>query len=291
MRFSTAVRLSVPIALLAVPADALAATTIRPSSVTGRMVAGARPSTMRLHCPPSAVALNGAVARRGAGVAILGSRPDRDAGGWTFRAVARGSGSRSMSAVLRCVHLAVPSGLSGVRLDVRTRHRPGIAIAPGGTAAVRLGCGPAWTATGYGLDGGNDAVRPAQARPLAHGWRFTLENTGSTTARGRMSIRCIRTRIAARRAGGGTAELRFDVTRPSFSTTFPRGGPQIDGSGCRAGRFNLAAGGSLDPAGTIELIIASPLRERGARWRFARPGDGDRFTGHTVCLSRGSRFH
>jgi hypothetical protein len=292
MAFSAAVRLSVVLVLLAVPAEALGASTIRTSSVTGRLVvpAGAT-SKIRLHCPQSAVALNAAVTRRGAGVVVRRSIPGQDVGSWAFRVAASGSGSRSVSAVVRCVRLRVPAGLSAVRLHVKTRSRPGIPVAAGATETVRLGCGAGWSATGYALTGdAGDTVRLAAVVPNAHGWRFTLENTGSAPTRAGVSARCLRTRVAARRQGGGTAELRFNVTRPSFSTVFPRGGPQIDATGCRVGRFSLAAGGSVDPASTIELLIASPLRERGARWRFGQPREGDRFTGRVVCLSRTSRF-
>ena len=293
MRFTTLVRLSFLVAVLAVPADALAAGAVRTSSVTARLVVPTgEPSTISLHCPPNAVALNGAIAKQGGGVIVRRSIPGRGSGGWAFRVAAGGAGSRSVSAVLRCVSVSLPTGFTRTRLDVRTRTTSGIVLAPGETASMQRGCGNRWTATGYALAGGtNGDVRLAQVVPGAHGWRFTLENTGSSTAIGGVSVRCVRSKITATGAGGETAELRFNVTRPSFSTTFPRGGAQIDATGCRTGSFSVAAGGSVDPASTIELLIASPIRERGARWRFGQPSEGDRFTGHTVCLSRGSRFH
>ena len=293
MGFKTAVRLAVLIAVLAVPADALAASTVRTSSVTGRLVVPqGSSSTIRLHCPPGAVALNGAIARQGGGVIVRRSIPGGEGDAWAFRVAAGGAGSREVSAVLRCVSLRLPAGLTHSRLDVRTRSTDGMELAPGETASTRLGCGNRWTATGYGLAGGrNGDVRLAAVVPGAHGWRFTLENTGSATAVAGVSAHCLRSRARATGPGGAAAELRFNVTRPSFHTSFPRGGPQIDATGCRTGRFSLAAGGSLDPASTIELLIASPIRERGGRWRFAQPSAGDEFTGHTVCLSRTSRFH
>ena len=292
MRFTSLVRLSVLVAVFALPADALAASSIRTSSVTGRLVvSGGSPSTMRLDCEPSAVALNGAVTRRGAGVAILGSSPGRDAGSWTFRAKASGAGSRSVSAVLRCVRLQVPAGLSGVRLHVRTRHRGGIAIAPGATATARLGCGRAWTATGYALGGGGDAVRLPQALPVAHGWRFTLENTGSTPAVVRVSVRCIGTTVTARRAGGGTAALRFGITRRPFERAFSAGPSRRETTGrCGGTRFSLAAGIQLDPADPFESDIATPSGPNGARWTFRNVSAGDGFRAYMVCLGRGSAF-
>jgi hypothetical protein len=293
MAFTTAVRLAVLLAVLAVPADALAASTLRTSSVTGRMVVpDGRSSTIRLHCPPGAVALNGAIARQGGGVIVRRSIPGGDGDAWAFRVAAGGAGSRAVSAVLRCVSLRLPTGFTHSRLDVRTRSAGGVDLAPGETVSARLGCGNRWTATGYAVDGGrNGDVRLAEVVPGAHGWRFTLENTGSAAAVAGVSAHCLRSKARATGPGGAAAELRFNVTRPSFHTTFPRGGPQIEASGCRTGRFSLAAGGSLDPASTIELLIASPIRERGGRWRFGRPSAGDEFTGYTVCLSRRSRFH
>jgi hypothetical protein len=292
MRFTTVVRLSILAAVLALPADALGANTIRTSSVTSRVVVPTgSPSTIRLDCPASAVALNGAVTRRGAGVAILGSRPGRRAGSWTFRAAASGTGSRSVSTVLRCVRFRLPAGISSVRLDVRTRNRPGIVIAPGETATARLGCGRAWTATGYALSGGGDAVRLPQALPLAHGWWYTLENTGSTPARVRVSARCIRTKVTARRAGGGTAELRFGFTRRSFEQAFPAGPSRRASTGsCGGSRFSVAAGIQLDPADPFESITASPTGGDGARWTFRHVGPGDGFRAYMVCLGRGSAF-
>lgn len=292
MRFSTAVRLSVLIAVLAVPADALGAATVRTSSVTGRMVVpGGSPSTLSLRCPAGAVALNAAIAQQGRGVVVRRSIPGAGSGDWSFRVAAGGSGARSVSAVLRCVSLRLPEGFTRAHVRVKTQRKADLLIAPGATGTTAVACGSRWTATGYALSGGRRGdVRLAEVVPSAHGWRFTLENTGPSRARAEVAVRCLRSKAIATNPGGGTSELRFNVTRPSFSTTFPRGGPQIEASGCRVGRFNLAAGGALDPASTIELLIASPLRERGARWKFARRQEGDRFTGHTVCLSRRSRF-
>jgi hypothetical protein len=292
MPFSAVVRLSVVLALLAVPAEALGADTVRTSSVSGRLVVSSgSPSTIRLHCPPTAVALNGAVTRRGAGVTILGSKPGRDPGSWIFRAAASGAGSRSVSAVLRCVRVEVPAGLSRVRLDVRTRSRPGLAIAPDATKFVRIGCGRAWTATGYALYGGAGAVRLPEAAPQAHEWRFTLENTGSRAAHVRLTVRCIRTAVTARRAGGGTAELRFGVTRRSFEKAYPAGPSRRAATGsCGGSRFSVASGVQLDPADPFELVTASPSGTGGSRWTFRNVSAGDGFRAYMVCLARGSGF-
>src|SRR3954462_4114544 len=134
MPFTTAVRLSILIAVLAVPADALAATTVHTSSVTGRVVAPAgRAATLGLHCPAGAVALNGAVARQGRGAVVRSTMPGRRSGDWVFRVAARGAGSRTVTAVLRCVSLRVPGEFTRARVNIKTQRRTDIVIAPGGT--------------------------------------------------------------------------------------------------------------------------------------------------------------
>ena len=293
MRFTSLVRLSALIAVFALPADALAASSIRTSSVTGGLVvSGGSPSTMRLHCGPSAVALNGAVTRRGAGVAILGSRPGRDAGSWSFRAAASGAGSRSMSAMLRCVSVRLPDGFTHTRIDLKTERATDIALGPGATGTARVGCGSQWTATGYALDaGGSGDVRLAEVVPGRHGWRFTLENTGATPARATVSTRCLRSKVTASAPGGETAELRFDVSDLDFTSSLAGEGRRTETVGCADGRFSVAAGSSVDSADSIELVTASPVRRRLSRWVFENVTPGDRFTGHVLCLRTGSRFH
>jgi hypothetical protein len=287
MRLSTAVRLSILIALLAVPADALGASAVRTSSVTGRVVVpDGRSTTMRLHCPPGAAALNAAVTRQGRGVVVQRSVPGSGSGDWGFRVAARGAGSRSVSAVLRCISLRLPDGLTRARLSVATRDREGPVLARGATATLRLGCGRAWTATGYALRGG-EGVRLAAVEPDAHGWRFTLENTGSATARAGVSVRCLRTKVAA--TGPGTsAEMTVGVTRPTRSNTLGPGSSTFRHSCGR--RFSLATGSIVDPAASIDLAVSSPAGPAGGRWTFRNASGGDRVRSFLVCLSRASRF-
>ena len=293
MRFTTALGLSVLLALIALPADALAAGAVRPSSVTGSLIVPAgRPSTISLHCPPGAVALNGAITRRGDGVVVRRSIPGEGSGDWAFRVARDGAGSRSVSAVLRCVALRLPDGLSHARLDVRSRSRSGIELAPGAKRFVRVGCGRNWTATGYALSDGSGRVRLPEAAPEAHEWRFTLENTGTSTALAGLSVRCLRPGVTATRSGGGSAELRFGVTRPSFEHAFPAGPSRRTASGgCGGTRFSVAAGLQLDPADPFEVITAGPRRAGGARWTFRNVSAGDAFRGYVVCLARNSAFH
>jgi hypothetical protein len=291
MLLRTALRLSVLLALLAVPGDALAAGVVRTFSVTGTVTvpaAGAR--TLSLQCPSGAVALNGAVTRRGGGVAVRRSVPGKASGNWAFRVAAQGAGSRSVSAVVRCVALRLPTGFTAARLDVSSRNRSLVEIAPGAAVSTSLGCGRAWTATGYALHAGaNGAVRIAGAVPDVHGWAFTLENTGATAVRAGVAVRCVRSRILATKPNGDTAELRFGVTRPSRSNTVGAGRPAFTHS-CGAGRFSLATGSSLDPAASIELALSSPAGPNDGRWRFRRASGGDRVRTFLVCLSRASRF-
>jgi hypothetical protein len=290
MPFSTAVRLSLVLALLAVPADALGADTIRTSSVTGRLVVpSGSPSTIGLACPPGAVALNGAITRRGGGVVVQRSIPGKRGGNWAFRVAAGGSGSRSVSAVLRCISLRLPDGLTRARLNVQTQRRTGIVLAPGATATARAGCGSRWIATGYALSGGRRGdVRLAEVVPGAHGWRFTLENTGPSAARVAVAARCLRSKVTATGPGARSAELRFGVTRPAHSNTL---GPNVTTftHSC-GGNFSLATGSSVDPAAQIELAASSPAGPAGGRWRFRKASGGDQVRSFLVCLSRASRF-
>jgi hypothetical protein len=133
-------------------------------------------------------------------------------------------------------------------------------------------------------------VRLAEAVPGAQGWRFTLENTGGATARATVSARCLHSTVTARSSGGGSSELRFGVTRRSFSTVFSPPRAEFEATACRAGGFSLAAGGHLDPASTRDVLIATPAGRRRGLWRVTGGGAGDSFTGHAVCLATESRF-
>jgi hypothetical protein len=290
MHFRSAVRLSVFFVALAVPADALGADAVRTFSVTGSMVVpSGPPSTISLHCPSSAIALNGAVTRQGSGVVVRRSIPGKDSADWAFRVAAAGSGSRSVSVVLRCVALRLPAGSTSARLHVSSRSRSIVGIAPGESRSTRLGCGGPWTATGYALNAGaNGAVRLAEVVPGEHGWRFTLENTGSTTSRAGVVVRCVRTKVTAS-GPAGTREMRFRVTRPAHSNSI---GPNriTFTHTCGAGRFSLATGSSVDPAASIELARSSPAGPADGRWTFRRASGGDHVDTFLVCLSRASRF-
>jgi hypothetical protein len=293
MHFRFVVRLSLFLAVLALPADALGASAVRTFSVSGRLVAPTgHPSTLSLACPPGAAALNAAVTRQGGGVIVRRSIPGTGSGDWAFRVAAEGSGSRAVSAVLRCVALRLPEGFTRARLGVSSRNRLNLVVNPGETKSTRLSCGRAWTATGYALEGGRrGAVRIAKAIPGPHGWLFTLENTGPATARGGVAVRCIRSKATAHRPDGATRELRFGVSRPSFATVFDAGrSRRVSSASCGRHRFSLSAGVSVDPADSVEVLRASPAGPVGARWVFGGVREGDGYVRYTVCLSTATRF-
>ena len=281
-------------ACAAVPAGAQAASVVRTTSVNERTVVPAGDTvTVRLRCPAPSVALSGAVTRQGTGVTVQRSTPGTGASNWSFRlAAAADAQSRAVTTALRCVRLEVPSGISGARLEVNTRRRTGVAVPAGGSTVIRLRCGPAWTATGYGLDrGARDDLVLSAVVPGPHGWQFRLQNTGSTPATAGVSARCLKTSVRAR-GGDGSAELTFGVTRPSFAATFAAGeGRRTAFRNCGTSRFTHAAGVTVDPAAAIEFVTGGPTRTRGNRWTFRNVRNGDGFVAHMVCLRTGSGFH
>jgi hypothetical protein len=286
MLFRLAASISVVAALVALPAGAHAASVVRPSSVHETAVLTAGAHTISLQCPSPSVALNAAVIRKSPGVTVRRSIPGDSAGNWRFKVSAADGGSRVRS-TLRCVRLAPPAGVSGTQLEVKTRSRSGVTVPAGGTAAVRLRCGGAWVATGYGFDDRLGNLRFASVVPSAHGWDFVLENTGSGAATAAVSARCLRQRVSA--AGG--SELSFGVTRPSRMNILGTSSTQTLAHGCGASRFSLATGSVLDPADTLELATTGPTRPQSGRWTFRQASGGDRVRTFLVCLSRGSEFN
>jgi hypothetical protein len=278
--------ISLSLVPLAAPSGALAAV-VKPSSVRAEVVvpAGAT-STVNLQCPPAAVALNGAVTRKGPAVTVQRSTPGREADDWRFRLSADGAGGRRVSTVLRCVRLDLPAGVSGARLEVRTRTPAPAAIPAGETVAMRARCGSAWLATGYGLNAGSsDSVRVASAVPVAHGWDFVLENVGPAPATAGVSARCLRQTVRA-----GSAQLRFRASRPSRGNTLGTSRSPAFAHACGAGRFSLATGVILDPLATIELAASAPVRRASGRWAFRQASGGDRVRSFLVCLRTDSGF-
>jgi len=287
MPLRIAASISVVAALLAVPAGAHAASAVRPSSVSAADTLTAGTHTLSLRCPPSSVALNGAVIRKRPGVTVRRSVPGSGAGDWRFRVEAANGGSRVRSA-LRCVRLDVPAGVSGARLEVKTRKQLGVTVPAGGAAEVALRCGSAWVATGHGLDAGRSGnVRLASVVPVAHGWNFVLENVGSASTTAGVSARCLRRTVST----AGSAELRFGVTRPSRNNILGSDSTPTFSHSCGSGRFSLATGSIVDPRDAIELAVSGPTRSRLGRWTFRQASGGDRVRTFLVCLSRTSTFN
>jgi hypothetical protein len=286
-------RVAALVSVIAVPALApveAQGAVVRPTSVTATTVVPAGGTrNVSLECPPSAVALNGAVTRKGAGVDVRGSIPGGDAGDWRFRLAAEGSGSRAVSMELRCVRLALPAGVSDARLEVRTRKPPRVEVPAGGSVAVRLRCGLPWAPTGYGFARGSSGdVRLAAAAPTAHGWNFQLENVGSVTGGAAVSARCLRQEVTARQ-GGASTELRFRFARPAQSNSVGPSRRSFTHS-CRSSQFSLATGFNVEILDPIVLANAHPAGRRGGRWTFARARRGDRAASFLVCLGLRSRF-
>ncbi len=279
--------ISLSIVSLAAPGVALAGEVVKPSSVTADVVVPAGgTSTVTLECPTAAVAVSGAVRQKGPAITVQQSTPGLRANDWRFRLAADGTGGRRVSAVLRCVRLELPAGVSGARLDVSTRSRLSVSIPAGGTTPVRLRCGSAWLATGHGLDAGTSRdVRVASAVPVAHGWDFVLENVGAAPVSAGVSVRCLKQTVRASRA-----ELRFRTSRPSRGNTLGSGRSPSFAHSCGAGLFSLATGVILDPLATIELAASGPVRKRWGRWAFTQASGGDRVRTFLVCLRTDGAF-
>lgn len=287
MRSRFAASLAVLAVLAAVPAGAQAANVIRTTSVTASaVVPEGSTSSSRLECPAPWVALSGAVISKGTGVTVRRSSPGNGAGDWRFRFAADRSSRRTVRTVLRCVRLALPSGVSGARLNVQMRSRLNITVPARGTASAAVRCSSgAWVATGYGFADSRGTVRIASAVPSARGWNFVLENTGSADGLAAVSTRCLRQRVAATSGG----ELRFRVSRQSDENTVGPNRPRFSHR-CGANRFSLATGSIVDPDGTIELADSGPQRVGWGRWTFRRASGSERVRTFLVCLARGSGF-
>lgn len=278
---------SLTIALLAFPASALAADVVVPSSVArSTAVPSGGSKTLTLRCPAEAVALNAAVTNHDPGVTVRRSIPGRAAGRWSFRLTGAGGGG-GVRAVLRCVRLQLPVGVSGARIEVSTRRQP-VAVPAGGMTTVGLRCGAAWVGTGYGFDPGTRGdARLASVVPTAHGWAFTIANAASAPATARVSARCLRRAVTS--TGG---RLRFDVARLVFSNLIGRmpGSAGTFTENCARTQFSLATGYAVDGTSEVELRLTHPEGRRAGRFRFRRAASADVVTTFLVCISRRSQF-
>jgi hypothetical protein len=279
---------SLTIALLAVPATALAADVVVPSSVArSTAVPSGGSKTLTLRCPAEAVALNAAVTNHDPGVTVQRSIPGNGAGTWRFR-LTGADGGGGVRAVLRCVRLQLPAGVGGTRLAVKTR-RPPVAVPAGGRATVRLRCGRAWVGTGYGFDPGTGGdTRLASVVPRAHGWEFTVQNDAAAAGTARVSARCLRQTASSSQG----ARLRFGVARPRFSDAV---GARPGSAGtfthsCGESQFSLATGYAVDAADQVKLRLTHPEGLRAGRFRFRDAASDDVVSTFLVCLGRRSSF-
>jgi hypothetical protein len=286
-----AVCLSLAIALLAVPGDALAANVVTPSSVAESTTVPAGGSrTLTLRCPTTAVALNAAVTEQGGGITVRRSSPGAGPGDWRFRlSAAAGSRQRRVRAVLRCVRLTLPQSVSGARLTVETQRSPALNVPGGSAAALQVRCGAGYVATGYGLNrGARRDVTIAAAQPSASGWDFNLENTGAASASASVRVRCLKRAVNAREGG----QLRFEVARRVFSDSV---GPMPGSSGtfthtCARSQFSVATGHVVDQPSGIVVPVTAPAGRRVGGWTFRGAGDDDVVTSFLLCLSRRTQF-
>ena len=284
----TALCISLPIALLAVPASALGADAVVPTSVArSTAVPSGGSKTLTLRCPAEAVALNAAVTNHDPGVIVRRSIPGSGAGTWSFR-LSGADGGGGVRALLRCVRLRLPVGMGGARLDVSTR-RPPVVVPAGGRTTVRLRCGRAWVGTGYGFDPGTRGdSRLASVVPRAHGWDFTLQNDAAAASTARVSARCLRQTVTSSRG----ARLRFGVARPTFSDAV---GARPGSAGtfthrCGKSQFSLATGYAADATDEAILRLTHPEGRRAGRFSFRAAASDDVVSTSLVCLSRRSSF-
>ena len=277
--------------VLAAPGTAVAADTVQPSSVGGSVtVPPGATRALTLRCPTRAVALNAAVSRRGSGVTVRRSLPGNDASSWSFRASSEASGPRRLGAIIRCVRLALPSGVSGVQLMVATRRPPAVAIPPGASTSLDVRCARGWIPTGYGIGAGAAAadVRVANAFPDQREWSFTLENTGSDAARASVHVRCLR-RVVGGRRGGSATTLRFEASNPFFTDQVGPGSSSFSHA-CASRQFSVATGIVLDPADDIVMRDSHPSGPREGVWRLRQASGTEAVDSKLVCLGRRQHF-
>jgi hypothetical protein len=286
---------SVTIALLAAPASALAADVVVPSRVAASTTVPAGGSrTLTLRCPATAVALNAAVTRRGAGVTVRRSIPGATPGHWRFRlSAAAGARRRGVHAALRCVRLALPAGVSNARLVVSTRRTPAIAVPAGSSNGLQVRCARGFIPTGYGLDRGAGDLTLARAEPGPSGWGFRVENTGASSANARLSVRCLKQSVRGRDALGPT-QLDFAIARRVFSDAITRKPPPRSRGTfthtCAESQFSVTTGHALDSAEGAVVTGTAPDGLRAGRWTFRGARRGEVMTTFLLCLDRRTRF-
>jgi hypothetical protein len=239
--------------------------------------------SLNLRCPAHSVALNGT-----ANVPLTGtdSIPASDARNWTFRFTA-GSAPRTAGAVLRCVRLRLPHRVKRVGLVVGTHVEPVFEIPAGNSQEIAIKCNRGQLPTGWGLERrtADNGLSIAGAVPTAHGWRFTVENTGPVGAAGTLYGRCLE---RSQRASSGQ--------RHTFSTRVASFTQQVNGGAttsrsCRSREYSVATGVSLPATDDIRLTATGVVGSRGAEWSFAQPSGSTSVTTSLICLARTTGFH
>ena len=276
--------------LAALPAGAVARSTVAPSTVGGAASVPAGGSkSLTLTCPGTAVALHAAPVRLPGGVRVADSGPADDARRWTLRLASVARRARRVSATLRCVTLRLPDGLSDVTVRVSSESRPKLRVRAGSSAATGLRCPAGYTPTGQGVGMSTRAVKLVAAVPNGRGWRFRFENNGKSAATASARIRCLQ-RVVSGSRNGANARLVFGVTRLALSAPVLSGrNVSIVGS-CARNRFSLGMGLSLDRDDDIALLRSFPFGSRGGSSFFRNRGAPERVRSYMLCLSRASRF-
>ena len=274
-------------ALAALPATAEARDVIQPSTVSrSATVSGGAARTLALSCPRPAIALNATATALPSVATVRRSLPGFGVLGWSLElAAAETAASQRLSASLRCLRLALPGAIEGVRLSASTRFEPEVSIPASTTERIALRCGSRYIPTGYGLDEHEGRVSVVAALSGAHGWSFELANRSAEAVLVTVSIRCTRAKIEGLRRGRPVS-LRFKTRRASFTDSMAAGGTVRHS--CREDEFSVATGVRIDAASGVELVSAQPARTRGGLWSFA--GGGGQVETQLLCLSRASTF-
>jgi hypothetical protein len=219
-------------------------------------------------------------------VTVRESLPGTNARGWTLRFANRGSSER-VTAVLRCVRLRLPQGVSGVRLAVSSSSQS-VDIRARSSLRMPISCRPGYRPTGHGISANDDAITVAAVVPSRNGWTFVLKNTTSRASTVTPRVRCLRRTVSGRQ-NGDRVRLAFDIDRSAWSHSVGGGNESYENS-CDGDLYSVSTGISLDEDAEISLSSAWPSGERDAEWWFRNPGGAQQVRSYLLCLARDSRF-
>jgi hypothetical protein len=276
-------RILLTAALAAFPAAAEARDVIQPSTISRAATAAAGATrTLDLSCRAPAIALNATATDLPAGAEVRRSQPRAGLLGWSLElAAAESPTPQRLSAAVRCLRLALPTGVTDVSIRAATMRLP-VPVPAGATQRASLRCERGYIPTGYGLDRGGAPLRLVRAVATARGWSFELANASAAAADASVSVRCARARVEGRRADAPVS-MRLELRRAGFSDAVVAGTALRHS--CRADEFSVATG--FD-ARAVELDSAQPLGARGGLWSFS--GGSGRVETQLLCLARDSTF-